>query len=122
MSRIVVVIAVLLPRSELSLDDANVQGVQRSFRSSGMSGVFESRDSAAYWAYHVGRMGFFTVQGITGGYCSDVRDVFSRPVWQQRHHQGRQLFDRHCVSSCVIPCIFPQQDWASGHKIQLQSL
>ncbi len=67
-----------------------------------MSGVFESRESTAYWAYHVGRMGFFTVQGITGGYCINVRDVFTRPVCQQRHHQGRQcLIASRRASSCA---------------------
>jgi hypothetical protein len=45
---------------------ARLQSLQRSFRSSGTTRLFESRESAAYWAYHLGRMGFFTVQGVTG--------------------------------------------------------
>ncbi len=48
------------------------QGVQRGFRSSGASSVFESPESAAYWTYHVGRMSFFTLQGIAGALLPHV--------------------------------------------------
>lgn len=59
----------------MGLSTCCVQSLQRSFRSSGTSSLLESRESAAYWAYHLGRMGFFTVQGIAGAMRESITHV-----------------------------------------------
>jgi hypothetical protein len=39
---------------------------QQIFSPSRFNSPFEIPESVAYWAYHMGRMGFFTAQGIAG--------------------------------------------------------
>ena len=85
---------------------ACLQSLQRSFRSSGTTSLFESRESAAYWAYHLGRMGFFTVQGVTGALV--VSHTCSNWVHQKScaaPHDARTDFSKSSCCCCPVSCL-----------------
>lgn len=54
------------PQATADKDAPITQQLQSIMQTISREGIFQSQQATAYWAYHLGRMGFFAVQGITG--------------------------------------------------------